>query len=226
MLRYNIFNLKHKGLRAMLFETAITLQHTSFEDKDAAEESIKQVEAVLHAFHDHATHEDAHVLPAIQKYDADLVNEFESEHGIDELLTQNIQSLINTYKNASGNDELNAAGYALNMAFNEFVAFNLYHMNKEENKINKVLWDHYSDVELGHITQTIIASIPPQVMAEDARWMMKGTSDSELIAWLRTIKNTAPDQVFKAMFAIAESVLPTERLQAVQDGLMEGAMLA
>lgn len=225
MQRYNIFNLKHKGLRAMLFETAMDIQHTSFEDKEATEETIKKTEAVLHAFHDHAAHEDKFVLPAILKYDADLVHEFESEHGIDELLTQNINSLITTLRNASDKEAAAAAGYALTMAFNEFIAFNLYHMNKEESKINKTLWDYYTDAELVHITQMIIAGIPPQVMAEEGRWMMKGISNTEIINWLRSIKNSAPDHVFKSFFIIAETVLPQERLNVVQEALMEGAMV-
>lgn len=226
MQRYNIFNLKHKGLRAMLFETAMNLQHTCFEDRESSEETIRKVEAVLHSFHDHAAHEDKFVLPAILKYDAELVHEFESEHGIDELLTQSINNLISGFRLAGEKEAMMAAGYALTMAFNEFIAFNLYHMNKEESKINKTLWEYYTDVELIHITQTIIASIPPQVVAEDARWMMKGISNTEIVIWLKSIRNAAPDHVFKSFFSIAESVLPQHRLNAVQEALMDGAMVA
>jgi hypothetical protein len=225
MKRYNIFNLKHKGLRAMLYDTAVVLQLTCFEDQESTAETIKKVEAVLSSFHHHASHEEKFVLPAIRKYDADLVHEFESEHGIDELLTQNINNLVTTLRAVTAREEMMAAGYALTMAFNEFIAFNLYHMNKEESKINRILWDYYTDVELIHITQLIIASIPPAVMAEDARWMMKGISNTEIINWLRSIKNTAPHQVFKSFFCIAETILPQERLNVVQEALMEGAMV-
>ncbi|MFT3911914.1 MAG: hemerythrin domain-containing protein [Ferruginibacter sp.] len=226
MQRYNIFNLKHKGLRVMLYETAIDLQHTSFDNAESAAEAISKVESVLHAFHSHAEHEDKFVLPALKRYNAELIEEFQSEHAMDELLTQNINKLIAAFKFATDKEALTVAGYALTMAFNEFIAFNLYHMNKEENKINKTLWEYYNDAELAQITRTIIASIPPNILTEETRWMVKGASDTEIINWLLGVKNDAPDYVFKSLFTLVEEELPQQRIHAIQEGLTEGAMVA
>ena len=226
MPRYNMFNLKHKGLRAMLFQTAMDLQHTCFDHSESAAETISKVESVMHAFHKHAEHEDKFVLPELQKYNASLIDEFESEHAMDELLTQNINKLIATCQLATGKEAMIAAGYALTMAFNEFIAFNLYHMNKEENKINNTFWKYFTDEELAQVTQKIIASIPPEELAEDAGWMIKGTSNNEIISWLLAIKNDAPEFIFKSLFAVAQNVLSPQRLNEIQDGLSEGAMVA
>lgn len=221
-----MFNLKHKGLRAMLFETAMELQHTCFDHSESAAETMKKVESVMHAFHNHAAHEDQFVLPTLRKYDAALIEEFESEHAMDELLTQKVNKLIAACKLAEGKENMIAAGYALTMAFNEFIAFNLYHMNKEEHKINNTFWKYYTDAELAQVTQKIIASIPPGELAEEASWMIKGTSRNEIIAWLLAVKNDAPEFVFKSLLAVAEKSLSQQRLNEVQEGLTEGAMIA
>lgn len=50
MLRYNIFNMIHKALRAMLYDTAQTLQQTYFADTDEAAETFEKINRVIHAF--------------------------------------------------------------------------------------------------------------------------------------------------------------------------------
>ena len=37
MSRFNVFNQIHKGLRAMLYDTALTLQQTHFDDAGQAD---------------------------------------------------------------------------------------------------------------------------------------------------------------------------------------------
>jgi len=226
MQRYNIFNQIHKGLRTMLYDTAMSLQHTVFMNTDEANQTLSKVEEAIHLFHSHAEHEDMFVLPAVEKHAASLVNEFASEHETDEQLSVSLRSLIASYNLASDSEARTAAGYAITMAFNEFIAFNLYHMNKEEDKINKVLWKHYTDGELVAITQAIIASIPPEDMAIETDWMIKGLNNYEIINWLSAVKNDAPDFVFKSLLSQAEAVLPEQRWNEIKEGLMEGAMMA
>lgn len=226
MQRYNIFNQIHKGLRTMLYDTALSLQHTVFANTDNANETLEKLEQAIHVFHSHAEHEDGFVLPAVKKHVPSLVNEFESEHEKDELLSVSLRNLISAY-NLSGNDEARtAAGYAITMAFNEFIAFNLYHMNKEEDKINKVLWEYYTDAELTGITQAIIASIPPDDMTIETRWMIKGLNNNEITNWLSAVKNDAPDVVFKSLLSVAETELPEQRWNEIKECMMEGAMMA
>ena len=50
MNRYNIFYQVHKGLRAMLYETALLLQHTDFTNFDEAEQAIEQLQTVVELF--------------------------------------------------------------------------------------------------------------------------------------------------------------------------------
>ena len=79
-MRFNIFNQVHKALRALLYDTALTLQQTHFSNADEAEAAIAKVKAVLDVFDQHAEHEDNFVLPAIQQYEPSMVDAFEQEH--------------------------------------------------------------------------------------------------------------------------------------------------
>src|ERR671912_538002 len=101
MLRFNIFNQIHKGLRAMLYDTALTIQQTSFSDAAETEAALRKVRAAVDTFDKHAKHEDAFVLPAIQEYEPSLVDAFEQEHVKDHALSEKLKGLLMVYKHAS-----------------------------------------------------------------------------------------------------------------------------
>lgn len=65
MKRYNIFYQVHKGLRAMLYETAIQLQQTDFSNADEAGNIIR-IKEVVELFDKHAHSEDNNILNAIE----------------------------------------------------------------------------------------------------------------------------------------------------------------
>jgi DNA-binding CsgD family transcriptional regulator len=55
-----------------------------------------------------------------------------------------------------------------------FVAENFQHMHIEETVHNALLWQHYSDAELGALHGRLMASISPQEHLLVARWMLPG----------------------------------------------------
>lgn len=226
MARYNIFYMVHKGLRALLYETALLIQQTDFTNEEQAEKAIEQIETVLTLFDKHAFTEDTLVFSAIQQTEPELVDELEKEHVKDHELGQRLGGLLTVLAKAVGEESKLEAGAAINKAFVEFMVFNLEHMAKEEDIINKALWKHYSDHELHGLTQKIVASIPPQAMGLFSKWMIKGLSNTEISGWLKEVKNTAPDFVFNALLSTAETELPEQRWSQIQESLAEGAMLA
>lgn len=226
MARFNAFNQIHKALRALLYDTAITLQRTDFTEEKEAAIAVQKVEQVNFLFHQHAHHEDHFILPIIKRYSPALSEEFEKEHEKDESLSHRLSSLLMVYSHAVSNNERRDAGYSICQAFNEFTAFNLYHMNKEEEKINAILWEYYNDAEIVAINQRIVASIPQDEMAVSSKWMMRGLSNLEIVTWLKNIKNGAPEFVFRSLLKLAESELPEDRWYHIKEGIIEGAMVA
>ncbi len=226
MNRYNIFLQVHKGLRALLYETALCLQQTDFDNSDAADNSLAQLAATVELFDKHAHTEDTMVFTAIEHTDPALVNAFEKEHEEDHALGQRLRGLLTAFKHTVTTSDKITTGYAITQSFIDFMVFNLKHMAKEEDLINNALWKQYTDVELHGITQKIVSSIPPQHMAQFSRWMMRGLSNNEITAWLKEVKNNAPDFVFQSLMQTALQELEATRWQLVQETITEGAMLA
>jgi hemerythrin-like domain-containing protein len=226
MKRYNIFYEVHKGLRAMLYETAIQIQQTDFINTDETELLMEEIKCLIELFNKHAHSEDRFVFATVQACDPAVVDAFEQEHVQDHALGENLNRLLTTFSDALSDDEKLRNGKLIYQAFIEFLIFNLQHMAKEEDIINKLLWRNYTDEELKGITGNIIANIPPEQMAQFTMWMMRGLSNQEIAGWLKEVKNTAPDFVFQALMQTANEELNVHRLQLIQEAITEGAMVA
>jgi hypothetical protein len=226
MKRYNIFYEVHKGLRSMLYETAIQIQQTDFINHEEAEQALEQIKNLVELFDKHAHSEDQFVFAAVQPYEPAVVDAFKQEHVQDHALGKSLDKLLTTFSIAVSDDEKLRIGKLLYQAFIEFMIFNLQHMAKEEGIINKVLWRNYADEELKGITGNIIANIPRVQMAQFTRCMMRGLSNNEIAGWLKEVKNTAPDFIFQALMQTANAELNVHRLQLIQEAITEGAMVA
>lgn len=212
--RYNIFNQIHKALRARLYDTAGDIQRTDFSSDNAAV-TIDKVLQVVNLFDDHAHHEDTHLLPLLNNVDAKMVADFEEEHVEDHKLSDALRQHAAAWKNASSAEERAAHGKALFYAFNAFIAFNLYHMNKEEDALLQTLWQHYTNADLLAVQKNIINSIPPEVMMAESRWMLRSLNNGEIIQWMKGVQLTAPPPAVAALTAMAQQELAPERWETI-----------
>lgn len=224
-MRVNIFNQIHKGLRALLYETSLLLQQTDFSDEAEMKDAINRVRLVADVFDDHAHHEDEFILPAIQEYEPSIVDAFEQEHEIDGRLTRALKDSLQAVQLASPLVRPEMAN-ELSKTFIHFMVFNLEHMSKEESILNKILWRYYSDEQILAIQKNILASLSPWSAATGSRWMMRGLNNSEIVRWLRSVEESAPEAVFQKLFATAEKELPEQRFRHVLEALTDGVMMA
>ena len=221
MQRFNSFYLVHKGLRAMLYDAALTLQQTDFTDSTEAAAALIKVEKVLFTFERHAHHEETFINPAIEPYEPEIATSFEEEHKEDQRLGNSLKNLLIIYENTFLREEKISSGSAIVKAFREFLVFNLEHMAKEETLLNHALWRHYTDDEIKAISRKLVASIPPDEMQAVARWMLRGISNTDAIGWLTEMRHTAPEFVFKGLMKMAQEELSEVRFAIVQEGLEE-----
>lgn len=226
MQRYNIFHQVHKGLKALLYDTALKVQHTDFWNTEEAEDTIERINEVVSLFERHAHTEDTYVFPAVEKYEPSVADAFEQEHVKDHFLGQLLSESLALYKNAGIITEKAEVSWQIQSAFTKFMVFNIEHMAKEEEVINPILWRYHSDAEIMTITQQIVANIPPDHMVQFSKWMIRGLNNAEISGWLKGIEKNAPEPVFQALFATAEKELPAIRFRQVLESLTEGAMLA
>jgi hypothetical protein len=226
MQRYNSFKLIHKGLRAALYETALKLQQTDFIIEEETEEATNNVKEIIMLFHSHASKEDHFVLPAINDYEPSVVAAFEADHEKDHQLMEELNAAINKVVDAQSLDDRAIAGTELNLAFVRFMVFNLEHMAREEDVINKILWRYYTDEEIKAIGKRISDSVEPWLADFFAKWMLRGISNREAVIWLKAIEASAPAIVFQTLINKAEQELPDFRYRKVAQELTEGIMLS
>jgi hypothetical protein len=220
-LRFNIFNQIHKGLRALLYNTAIAIQHTEFLQADRVKETFAKVEKTLWMFDSHAHTEDELLFPLLQTFAPDIVMDFEQQHQRDHELSESLRLIIQSYAAATDTADKLKCGILLQQAFDEFTAFNLQHMNQEETIINEALWQHYTDQDIAAIEKTIVASLPPEKSEFSAKWMMRGLNNTEIANWLKNVQVMAPEIVFNGLCAIAARELPIERWITIRDKMDE-----
>lgn len=220
MLRYNIFNMIHKALRAKLYDTALNLQQTYFADTEDATKVLEKVNEVINAFEQHGHHEDSILMPVIEKFQSATIASFEKDHIDDRHMGEDLKHLQNIYHAAQSKQERIIAGSAITKAFIDYMVFNLLHMQREEIELNKLLWEYYSDDEIQKINDQIIATIPPEEMATSAQWIMQAINSKEAIDWLISVKENAPEPVFTSLFELTESSLPERFRASVQDAVL------
>lgn len=226
MKRYDIFKQIHKGLRALLYETALKLQQTDFSNSTETGKVLEETKHVIDFFENHADKEDNLVFPAIASYEPSVVDAFEQEHITDKALGLRLEESILSFSNAVTVEEKIVSGELINLVFTEFVAFNLKHMAMEEDIINDLLWRYYADVDLHGITEKIIAKSTPGEMAIASKWMMRGLNNNEITDWLKNMKLTAPPFAFMALLETARQELDSKRLDTILSTLSDGAMVA
>jgi hemerythrin-like domain-containing protein len=223
-MRYNSFYQVHKALRAMLYETAIELQRTDFNNEEQATAVLSNITTIVDVFDKHAYNEDKYVFAAIAEYEPSVVDSFEQEHVRDHELGVQVRTLINIYPTLKTNEEKKHLGSAMRKTFIDFLTFNLVHMAKEEDVINNLLWRYYSDEQIKAIEKKIISSQTPESTAIVWKWMLRGLSNLEITNWLKAVEKNAPEVVFNNLFATAERELPKARFRQVIEELTEGQM--
>lgn len=216
MERYNTFNIIHKGLRAALYQTAQQLQQTDFTEDEQAEEALNSVREIVLLFEGHAHKEDTFILPMINEYEPSVVASFNAEHEEDEKLGIELNSAVEKVGNSSTLPEKIASGRELTESFVRFMVFNLEHMAKEEDIINKILWRYYSDDEIKAVSSQISASTPPWMQDFYAKWILRGINNSETAVWIKAVEKGVPPVVFQTLLQKAEQELPAGRFQKIR----------
>jgi len=224
MSRYNLFGQIHKALRAMLYDTAITVQQTNFTNKEEAEFTLLKLQNMLDVFDEHSENEVNFILPAIQMYEPSLIDSFVQKHAEDHKLAEKIRKAIASYNKAIREEEKISGGSAINKLLNEFMQANMMNMDSEESALNKILWRYYSDSEIMILNQRTSRSEPEQDSFRN--WVIRGLTNTEIVGLMKAVGKNAPDFVFNSLLALAEKELPGIRYNQVLEGLTNGAMVA
>jgi hemerythrin-like domain-containing protein len=217
MLRVDLFTTVHKALRALIYHLGSMLQTADFADEEHAKDAVAELKHLMEMLHEHAMYEDKTVFAATRKFDAEMVDALEAEHqelGQRQLAVDNIVKRVET---ATSAEERIAAGDELNRTVNEFIAFYLAHLMREERTILPATWKYFSDEELLGMRVAVQKSTSPGRFEEWMRWMFPAINMNELTGIFRGLSAHAPRPFFEAMSQIARVSLGEVRWRKVQE---------
>jgi hemerythrin HHE cation binding domain-containing protein len=176
--RFDLFTPVHKGLRAVLFETAARLARTDFSVAAEAMQAARAVERVVAFLDEHAGHEDAVILPVVEAHVPELFIALREEHARLDGLQRDVTRLAARLGDASEAERI-AIGRRLHDRFELVVAEHLHHMHREEHDVQRTLRAHRGDDELRALHARILGRIPPPRGAEWMELMLPALSGPE-----------------------------------------------
>lgn len=222
MERYNVFNLLHKGLQLQLTDTLVMLKQTDFSRIAEAQPSLRKVHALYRLCYDQSYLEDKWLLPVIAPVAPAVSFVLEQDHQDNRVNWQRLKGLMIVYDHAVSSEEKKLAGNAIVTAFTELASANMRHMFKEEEMINAILWDHYTDAEIFDIEQDIMAYVSPEDTVVYNSWMVSQMDNTDFTDWLLALEKTG-DIMFQSLCSYADlefSVLRRQKLLEIYAGVM------
>lgn len=225
MQRVNIFNQIHKGLRAALYDAALSLQQADFTSEAEAAEALSKIKEVVMLFDEHAHKEDTCILPVLLQFEPSVVDCFEQEHVANLALSRQLSLAVSQFESLQKPEDRAEAGKKINIDFVSFLVFNLQHMAKEEDVLNRLLWRYYSDAEILQMQQRIVQNTQPWHQDLYSKWMLRGINPAEAALWLRSVQSSAPQVVYQTLLAKAGQELPESRFKKLVETLTQTALL-
>lgn len=212
----DLFTFIHKAIRGMLFDLAGRLQAIDLADDRCVGELIRSLRQMLGLLEQHAEHEDHLIFPAIEAAAPGATCEAGHEHEAYAAKTARLQAHIDALEKASTEVMRVHAGRELHLAFFDFLAFTLVHLNHEEETALPASLRHLSNEKLLSIRADIQRTTPPDVYREWLRWMLPALNPQELRGMLAQAREKAPAATYQVMLDVGmECVEPSKWARAV-----------
>ncbi len=187
----------------MLFDTGMELQKTDFRSTSQRADVSSKLTEVLELISRHSFHEDRYIFPPIAAYHSKLMEELEKDHLYGEALNEQLLKLLEDLKAADHPHKWQTLGLQICRAFNRYLAFHLQHMEKEEEKVNQLLWEKFSDQEIADMKGAIVGPDLSSHLLVEVDWILKSISESEADSWLQGIRGRVSETIFNAFVALA-----------------------
>ena len=210
--RVNLYRTPHKGLRKLLFETALTVSATDFTSAAEAAVASAAIERMASFSAEHLEHEERVVMPALLRIAPAVHRRLEEGHAEHLAAFEEIRGLGRRV-NAPSAAERFAAGERLNRVLHAYIARDLEHMAMEEADAMEAFWARMTDDELLQLHGAIVSAIPPARMGEWAAYIIPAMALPERAALVGAFL-AAPPPVFAQLTDPARRRLGDEEWQA------------
>jgi hypothetical protein len=225
MRRYNLFRI-HKGLRALLYDTALQLQKTDFSDFEQSDAALDHLYIAIEFIESHINIEENLIFPLLNRYEKHTITFIikDQQQGLN--LAGEIKKISRIFRYSESDSERRIAGSALMNAYMSFMIFQLKLMSDEELILNHLIWYHFNDVKIISTEQQILDSLSPAELIVYSKWMVRALPSKELIEWLLGLKKAVRSLVFNTVMNHIQAQLPAESWYHIREELGETSMAA
>lgn len=228
MTREDLFTPVHKGIRTMIYETGKNLQVTDFTDKKATEDVCNRMKydfskatsaCVFCLLHEHARDEADYIFQDVRSHEPEMVDMLLEEHRAIEKQLMGISEISDKLNKLENPDRRVEVGDNLSHAVNDFFAYYLAHMNKEEVTILPATQKYFTDDQLAKMRAKIIRARPTEQVMEWLKWMLPSFNIVELTDFIGEMKKTTPPPVFENLAYSMEQILGPIKWEHVRSRL-------
>ena len=203
---FDIYRDIHKGIRGELFALTTSAGQADPSDKESRADLARHVKSVVSLLCSHAEHEDAEVLPVLERYLPDLAERIETDHAGLERRIAAVDDMANTAVDVPRESRR----FELHRVYLELAAFTsayLAHIDFEERYVAPALEQAVGVEGLVRIHGAIIASLTPEEMATTLPLMFTGMNVDDQTDMLGGMHATAPAEVFNGVWGLFGSVV-------------------
>ncbi|MGP8145112.1 MAG: hemerythrin domain-containing protein [Thermoplasmata archaeon] len=217
----------HKALRSMIYSLGGRLLAVDFADKaasaavlaDLQHEFSRAVSAtcVVCLLHEHAGAEATHIFPSVQSFEPELIRKLLEDHNE---ITRRLVALTRMADELGGTEvpeRRMELGARVTREANEFFAFYLAHINKEEATIVPRMRDLFTNDQMRAMQGAIMGAMPPERLASYLRWMLPSLNLSELTGMMTGVKHGAPPDFLKFVTGVGAASVDPTRWAAVRE---------
>jgi hypothetical protein len=191
----DIYRDVHKGIRSELFAVTLDAGRVDPHDDEAVGAVAGRWGSLVKLLVEHARHEEDFVQPVVEQF-AQL-----------ELLADRAGEACAAQRRLFT--------HRLYLGLASFTAAYLEHQEFEEFEVMVMLSQHVSAEDLRAIDDAIVASIPPEMMAQSLPIMVASMNIEDQSELFGAARLSAPPEVFAGMMGLAGSVLEPARFDAL-----------
>jgi hypothetical protein len=213
---FDLYRNIHKGIRHGLFTVTEAAGQVDPHDRDAVRAVAERWTDLVSVLVAHAEHEDVFVQPAIERFAPSYAAEIAEDHPRLEVQMAELEVLADRAVDACP-EQARVLTHRLYLGLASFTSEYLRHQEFEEFEVMVMLSQHLSFDELLGLDNAIVASIPPEMMAKSAAYMLPAMNIEDQAELYLGAQAGVPPEVFQGMVMLAESVLDASRYQALCD---------
>lgn len=165
----------------------------------------------------HADHENEWIAPVIAKHAPELADHIGAAHDEHEAHFHAILSGLDAIDASSADAPVK--GHRIVVALSRFFGDLMVHMADEEEKVMPAIWSVMTEAAVEKLHHDLVASVPPDEMAQWAVYMIPAANTPERVAMLGGMKMSAPPHVFQMFRDLARKLLSAHDDEALERGL-------